>query len=54
MSDGDGGTMVLPNKLDYLAALKSNFRGNPEFDQTVVEEYIAMIEKRTARELNTE
>jgi hypothetical protein len=44
--DPDDDKRILPNKLDYLESLKKHFLGNPEFDQTVVAEYVAEVEAK--------
>ncbi len=43
---GDGDTCQSPTKSSYLAALRSEFLGNPRFDRRLVEEYVARVEKR--------
>lgn len=51
---GDGDLRVRPNKPDYIAALKENFLGNPRYDQAVVEEHIARVEKKLKAKVTKE
>ena len=44
---GDGEVFTYPTVGDYLARLKKEFLGNPRYDQTVVVEYVARLEKKT-------
>lgn len=43
---GDGDGFVYPTFADYIAKLKKKFLGNPKYDQTVVVEHIARLEKK--------
>jgi len=46
MDFGDGDVRTYPTVEDYLARLKEKFLGNPRYDQTVVKEHIARLEKK--------
>jgi len=47
MDFGDGDVRTYPTVADYIARVKEKFLGNPRYDQTVVVEYVARLEKRT-------
>jgi len=43
---GDGEIYTYPTVGDYVVRLKERFLGNPRYDQAVVAEHIARLEKR--------
>jgi alkylated DNA repair dioxygenase AlkB len=47
MDLGDGEIYTYPTVGDYLARLKEKFLGNPKYDQAVVVEHVARLEKKT-------
>jgi hypothetical protein len=46
MDFGDGDVCTYPTVADYIAILKERFLGNESYDQTVVVEHIARLEKK--------
>ncbi len=46
MDFGDGDVRTYPTVADYIARVKEEFLGNKRYDQTVVVEHIARLEKR--------
>jgi hypothetical protein len=46
VDDGEGNAIEMCSKRRYLEALKEKFLGNPRYDQAVVTEYVASVEKK--------
>ena len=47
----DGAKLVMPNKPDYVKAVKEQFLDNVKYDQTIVIAYIAGLEEKLKRHL---
>ena len=48
VDDGEGNAIEMCSKRRYLEALKERFLGNTRYDQAVVTEYVASVEKKIA------